>query len=171
MAGCIFNYAIVSYWEFTKTLGTSTVELEKWYNYNYPGGLKWRQLTVKSVWDEKEQSKQRRMDSLWIKDDQNQVGFTFEENKPDNPLGSNNEKKKETEDFNTNGEHGTISLPFTKDDDKDESNDNEDDISYLPIKIGGGLSVLILMAGMILGYIILGHPESKITNWFASFLE
>ena len=48
------------YWTFTKTLGTSSRgELKKWYNYNYPGGIKWSRLAVESVWQGNAQYKQR----------------------------------------------------------------------------------------------------------------
>ena len=58
---------------------------------------------------------------------------------------------------------------------KDESDgngiDHDGELSYLPIQIGGGLSIFIVIAGIVLGYIILKHPNSKITKRLATFVE
>ena len=134
---------------------------------NYPGDVKviWRSVRVDSVWDE---NLYRRRCAKLIKDDgtvQEANGPGLEENGPDQeenvPSLGENIPGLEEEDTNTNEENNPATPVVNE----------KEEISYLPIEIGGGISIVILITGLILGYFILKRPDSKITQWFASFVE
>ena len=41
----------------------------------------------------------------------------------------------------------------------------------VPIYIGGGISIMILFAGIIIGFIIVQYPDCKFVIWLESFIK
>ena len=48
--------------------------------------------------------------------------------------------------------------------------EQDENLSFLPIWIGGALSLVIVSLGLILGYIILRYPHSKVTELLGTLI-
>ena len=118
------------YWTFTKTLGTNAVaEAEAWYRNNYPGFVKWEQLTVRQVWNEdNRQYRNRCMDSSEITDDHS------------------NQREDGT----------TTSLPSVKEDDNDVDDDTK---NIIIISLSVLSVTLIICVGIFLIFIYLKRKD------------